>query len=385
MVTFSLSLVILLLFLPQTSPPVTGKPAYIHNGNVWIKTLPDGMARQVSQTGGAESPQWSPSGNWLVFREGQKTVLVPMAGERIEIDGGDAAWAPSDDQLAFIDADGLKIVTPGGSQSQDRLVFRNSPRAGVAGFAWSPDGSTFALSVITPDPGGRPEFRVGHLWRINTDGTQQKELFTPKERGGIEPVGWSSDGQIILVRLDEDFSASVEADGLPLIAIPANGGEARELASAVTASADSVFMSPTRKDTLIIKGAGRETWMDKELVLADPATGQLAALTDERTVAFSPSWSADGTEIAYVGSPDNRESQHVVIGRVMSPQGTASVQPFHGEGDPPKTTLNQRRIWVIGRDGTRRQLIEDSKDRDEYPLWSSDGQPYGLVQTSCLV
>ena len=115
MVTFSLSLVILLLFLPQTSPPVTGKPAYIHNGNVWIKTLPDGMARQVSQTGGAESPQWSPSGNWLVFRERQKIVLVPMAGERIEIDGGDAAWAPSDDQLAFVDADGLKIVTPGRS------------------------------------------------------------------------------------------------------------------------------------------------------------------------------------------------------------------------------------------------------------------------------
>src|SRR5262249_55007182 len=173
MVTFSLALMILLLLPPQTPPPVTGKLAYIHNGNVWIKTLPDGMARQVSQTGGAESPQWSPSGNWLVFCEGQKTVLVPMAGERIEIKGGYAAWAPRDDQLAFIDDDGLRIVTPGGSQSQERLVFRNSPRARVAGFAWSPDGSTFALSVITPDPGGRPEFRVGHLWRINADGTQQ--------------------------------------------------------------------------------------------------------------------------------------------------------------------------------------------------------------------
>jgi Tol biopolymer transport system component len=139
-------------------------------------------------------------------------------------------------------------------------------------------------------------------------------------------------------------------------------------------------MSPTRKDTLIIKGAGRETWVDKELVLADPATGQLAALTDERTVAFSPSWSADGTEIAYVGSPDNRESQHVVIGWLMSPRGTTSVQPIHGDGDLPKTTLNQRRIWVIGRDGTRRQLIEDSKDRDEYPLWSSDGQSLIFVR-----
>jgi len=57
-----------------------------------------------------------------------------------------------------------------------------------------------------------------------------------------------------------------------------------------------------------------------------------------------------------------------------------SVQPIHGEGDLPKTTLNQRTIWVIGRDGTRRQLIEDSKDRDEYPLWSSDGQSLIFVR-----
>jgi Tol biopolymer transport system component len=380
MVTFSLSLVILLLFPSQTPTPVTGKLAYIHAGNVWIKALPDGAARQVSQTGGAEFPQWSPSGDWLVFRERQKTVLVSMAGERIQLDGRDAAWAPREDQLAFIDADGLKIVALGGSRSQEHLVFRNSDRVGVAGFAWSPDGSTFALSVITPDRDGRPEFRVGHLWRINADGTQQKELFTPKIRGAVEPVGWSSDGQIIMVHVDEDFSVSLEADGLPLIAVPANGGETRELASAVLASYDFIFISPTRKDILIVKGAGRETWMGKRLMLADPATGQLAALTDEQAVALSPSWSADGSEIAYVGGPDNKESQHVVIGRVISPRGEISVQPIQGEGDPPKTTLNQRRIWVIGGDGSRRQLIEDSKDRDEYPLWSTDGQSLIFVR-----
>jgi Tol biopolymer transport system component len=56
------------------------------------------------------------------------------------------------------------------------------------------------------------------------------------------------------------------------------------------------------------------------------------------------------------------------------------VQPIHGGGDAPKTTLNQRRIWVIESDGTRRELIEDSKDRDEYPLWSTDGQSVIFVR-----
>jgi Tol biopolymer transport system component len=118
MITFSLSFV--LLFPPQPPTTVTGKLAYIHDGNVWIRTLPDGVPRQISQNGGAEFPQWSSSGNWLVFSERQKTVLVSMTGERIEIDGRDAAWAPNDDQLALIDADGLKIVTLRGPQTVPR-------------------------------------------------------------------------------------------------------------------------------------------------------------------------------------------------------------------------------------------------------------------------
>jgi Tol biopolymer transport system component len=172
MITFNLSLLFLLLFPAQSSPLPAGKLAYIHDSNIWIKTLPNGIPRQISQAGGAEFPQWSPSGNWLAFGEGQKIGLVSMTGQRIQVDGREAAWAPRDEELAFIDRDGLKVLTLNASQSQEHVAFRNSDRARVAGFAWSPDGKMFALSVITPDPGGRPEFRAGHLWRINADGSQ---------------------------------------------------------------------------------------------------------------------------------------------------------------------------------------------------------------------
>jgi Tol biopolymer transport system component len=134
-----------------------------------------------------------------------------------------------------------------------------------------------------------------------------------------------------------------------LIAVPANGGDTRELASVVLAASDFICISPARKDILFVKGAGRETWTNKQLVVADPVTGVMSSLTGEQSVALSPSWSADGRKIAYVGSPDNRETQH-------------------------KTTLNQRRIWLIEDDGSRRQLVADSKARDEFPLWAKDGQ-----------
>ena len=362
------------LLATQAGPPANGKLAYVHNGNIWVKTLPNGVPQQISQGGGAESPQWSPSGQWLAFQQGRKTIVASISGGRQEFDSRQTAWSPVRDELGLLDENGLAVIAVGGNEIQKRVVFRNSQTAGVAGFAWNPDAGVFALSVITPDPGGRPEFRVGHLWRINVDGTQQRELFTPKERGGVEPAGWSSDGQDIIFRADPDFSASVASDGLPLFSIPGNGGAPQQLASQVLAPPDFLAISSLKRQVLIVTGGGRETWTNKRLVMSDPSTGRVTELTDQRSVALSPAWSADGIRIAYVGSPDNKESQRVNVGTVLSPNGKITVQPVQSGRDEPKTTLNQRRIWMIGADGKARQLTLDSRYRDEYPRWSADGR-----------
>src|SRR5262249_37295392 len=160
-----------------------------------------------------------------------KVIAVSVDGERHEITADHAEWSSQYDELAFLDTEGLRTVRFDGSTVQSRVVLRHSPAAQISGFAWNPDASAFAVSVISPEPGGRPEFRMGHLLRVNSDGTQAQEIFTPKDRGGVVPIGWSSDGQYVLVQFDPDFSASLAADGLALLSVPVYGGTVHRLAS----------------------------------------------------------------------------------------------------------------------------------------------------------
>jgi dipeptidyl aminopeptidase/acylaminoacyl peptidase len=353
---------------------LSGKLAFVNDGNIWIKALPDGMPIQVSQGGGAEFPQWSPSGHWLTFHQNKKIVAVSDSRERREITADRSAWSPYRDELAFVDQDGLCVIRLDAGDQQKRVVLRNSASAQVSGFAWSPDSTAFAVSVVTPDPARGPQFRVGHLWRITVDETQRQEIFTPKERGGIEPVGWSSEGQYILFQFDPDFSSSLAADGLPLFSIPAFGGPARELARNVLVHRDFLSVDRLRRDILVVNGGGRETWTGKRLTLIDPATGKLTELTDEKSVVASASWSPDGEQIAYVSGPDEKATEHQQVGTVVLPNGQRSRQVIRIPESTPKTLVNQRRIWMIGRDGKPRQVTSDSHYRDEYPIWSADGK-----------
>src|SRR5262249_304723 len=159
---------------------LTGKLAFVDGGNIWTKRLPDGVPVQVSQGGGAESPQWSPSGHWLTFHQDQKIVAVSDGGERREVTADRSAWSPDSRELAFVDQDGLCLIRLDTGERQKRVVLKNSPSAQVSGFAWSPDSAAFAVSVVTTDPAVRLEFgRVAHLWRINADETRRQEIFTP--------------------------------------------------------------------------------------------------------------------------------------------------------------------------------------------------------------
>jgi Tol biopolymer transport system component len=100
-------------------------------------------------------------------------------------------------------------------------------------------------------------------------------------------------------------------------------------------------------------GAGRETWTNKRVALVDLKTAGLDYLTDETVSAFSPAFSPDGQQIAYVAAPD--------IGHVWG-------------GDEAKIGAAQRRIWVMNADGSKQHpLTGDPAYRDERPQWSADG------------
>src|SRR5204862_665400 len=113
-------------------------------------------------------------------------------------------------------------------------------------------------------------------------------------------------------------------------------------------------VSPFRNHVLVISGYNRNAWTNKRLIAFDTATRNMMVLTDNDTAVASCAWSPDGNAIAFAAGPDDR----VAAG-----------------GERAKQALAQRRIWIMNADGQqRRQLTADAQYRDEYPLWSKDGQ-----------
>jgi Tol biopolymer transport system component len=202
----------------------------------------------------------------------------------------------------------------------------------------------------------QPAERYAGLWRIRADGREPTELLNAGTPATYEPLlaGWSSDGSHILFWEAPQFSASLLADGVPLLALPTEGGAPTQLAQTVLAYHDFVVSGPSGTNQVaVIVGGYRGAWTNKVLHLFSASTGEDVALTSPDMAAVSPAWSPDGQRIAYVAMPD---------------QGDL------GGGENARLGLMQRRLWVVDTDGSSvQQLTDDPAYRDEDPLWSANG------------
>jgi Tol biopolymer transport system component len=364
-------LVCSLLLFAQTASGPAGTVAFRRASDIWIRHLPDGSLIQISQGGGAEYPKWSPSGQWLSFRQNKKFIVAHANGNQqevrtLEVEG---VWSPVRDEVAFADEDGLSVVSFERSDQQKRFVVPNTKSRRIGGVAWSPDGNRFA-------------FLSGqHLWRVNADGTGVQELLSVTGHASLGIRGWSSDGRHIIITVNADSSASIASDGLPLTFVPVDAGRAHIFAQTISLHSDSLSISPDRAEILVSAGCCREAWTNKRVTLVDPATGRFALLTGPKSVAVSPVWSPYGDRIAYVSAPEVEAAS--IQGTVTMPNGQIApggangirIRDSVGGGEPARQALAKRRIWVMKADGSEmHQLTADSRYRDENPFWSRDGQ-----------
>lgn len=366
----SACLLLRLAVIAQDVTTPAGQLAYVHNSHLWIKSLPNGEPRQITR-GPAVSPRWSASGLWLLFNQDKSNFVVSANGDtqqRLPIESGQAQWSPTKDEIAYSSPQGLNIATVERSGLRTRLIMSDP---NICGFVWNQDGSRLAVAVALN--------RSTRLWTVDDQGLQAKEIPVKRfeqartviqpngqrqvqspefELGGVTFAGWSADNQWIFVWPNPGYSESIAADGLSLIAIPADGGVVEFLLKALSDSTvlrypDFVALSARATEILVTAGGNREAWTNKRLTRVDPATGKLSILTDKNVAVSSSAWSPDGSLIASVLGPDNGGL---------------------GGGDAVKRTLAQRHIWVMNADGQRlRQLTSDTPYRDEYPLWSRDG------------
>ena len=346
-------------------PPVLGKLAYVQGGDIWVKDLPDGEPQRLTGDGSNGEPRWSPSGNWLAFRKGDDVWIIHADGTNARRVPAapiwDCTWSPVADRLAYISGQtSLRVIEPDvladtGPEGEGQVILQaainEQPLTTIQYPVWSPDERQLAYVLHFRRPDALPDVSIG----IADLESGPRELYAPPSPSQDDLVlaGWTPDGQSVLFWPDPSFSASALADGQPLLRLPLGGGKPVQVADSMLLHTDFRSSSPTGQHIALTVGAGRETWTNKRIVLIYLETGGWKYLTDEAVSAFSPTFSPDGSQIAYVAAPD--------VGHVWG-------------GNEAKAGAAQRRIWVMNVDGSdQHPLTDDPAYRDERPLWSRDG------------
>lgn len=344
--------------IAQSPTRLAGKLAYVQEGNIWVQVLTEGIPRQVSQGGQADHPQWSASGHWLSFDQTNKVNVIPIEPIRqdtVTLETDRSAWSPKLDEIAFVDHGALAVLRLEPVIRQKRVILRKPDPENITDFAWNPDGTS--LAVATSD--GRN--RMTRLWYLNADGSNSREIsFVRPLYSHFELAGWAADKEHLLLWVG-GASASIAADGLPLISVSVTSGDHQLVTEEMLPYKEYVAMSPFENSVSVISGGNRDAWTNKRLIAFNTVTGNIIGLTDDRTAVASCAWSPDGTAIAFVAGPNDGEA---------------------AGGERAKQALSERRIWIMNAGGQqRRRLTADAQYRDEYPLWSKDGQHIQFIRT----
>lgn len=347
----------------QAPLDIKGKIVYIDQGSLWSKTLPAGTPSEI--IGGAENPQWSAASEWLSYDipggGSPDTLFVrlmspPYTTLNFKAEG-EVRWSPANEEIAIVTRDGLTRVRPNRETKnvQTQVLYHPEPGTRVISFCWSMDGNRVA--VLTGDA------QTQTLWQVDNTSAKAEKISLDADIGTAKLAGWTSDNKRIVMWPNPEGSESIAADGLPLIAVSIASPSAQAfLRDPVLRYPDFVSFSSKRPEILVISGSYRDSWTSKQLVSANPESGQVTLLTNRKVAVATADWSPDAESIAYAAGPD--------------------VGPVNGS-DAAKKALDQRHLWIMKANGqSARQLTSDSQYRDEHPIWSKDGNYIVFVRVN---
>jgi Tol biopolymer transport system component len=362
-------------------PPrqVPGELAFVAHGKLYVLGGPARGPRHVALPGIPAAPAWSadrrwlavsvsnppPAGQpypyrqaparlWLVSAAG--TVVRPLTPASWQVDG--FAWAPHADELA------VAAYLPRAPQASSALAATVTPAgkprillAGgwLTGPAWSPDGTRIAAGIGT--------FAGGH-WHGELDvlgaGGGPPAVVTSAAQDVLEPAGWWPDGDGLLYWRDLGGSASLAADGLPLDSVPLGGHPPRTLVRTMLAHGSWLAPSPLGNAFAAVVGGDRVIWSGgKRLVVCSAAGGCSPVAQPAGVVSVDPSWSPDGTRIAFA---------RLSAAGPFGPNGRAGFS-----ADWITRWEATSRLWIAGAGGSGARPLAGAGPGAVDPVWGSDG------------
>ena len=345
----------------------------------------DGTFSALTSAPGLELfPSLSPDGRFLAFTgrvDGRWSIyLQRVEGQRpinLTADSGaedvQPAFSPDGESIAFRssrDGGGLFLMGATGELERRLTDFGWNP-------TWSPDGGeiAFATKPIFDTPYDRPA--RSELWAVSLEGG------APQRIGGADAVqpSWSPHGHRIA------YWGLVEGGSRRDIwTIPAEGGEARPVTEDEAVDWSPVW-SPDGGHLYFSsdRGGSMNLWRVAIDEVSGRVQGEPERVTAPTAFAHQPTFSADGSRLAYVSSLVEQRLLRVAFdaaaGRVVGAPETVAddlrrVAFSHvsrdGESIVFSRTHPQEDLLLSRIDGTGRRQLTDDPYRDRRPRFSPD-------------
>lgn len=321
-------------------------------------------------------------------------VESATGGMRRLADGWNPAWSPDGERIAFIGKANVVVLTATGEQLREIAIpvpdfpynvnFPVSPT-----LAWSPDGSE--LAVVADLPGGGPDWtEPSRLYLVPVAGGELTVLVESSD--AISRPQWRLGGKSLAYVFE-----NVEGGEPELWTVERDSGEARRLERRISAFAWSPqgeravsFWKEDEATGEVFIGS-KKLWSGAFVYgLTWTPGGQTVALaTDDgalllgtdgglrgriRGSARSPSFSADGKEVAFISDGE------VVVASIDGYSRRELTDP-HTDKFPVWSPDGTKIAFVrIGTEGPGHAVVADADGSDERdvgegmnPIWTSDG------------